>query len=151
NALDTHGAKTRNVAIVVYDGVEVLDFSGPSEVFASASGYGGVPGVDAFNVYTVGATKSPVKSQGFVTVVPQYSIDDAPRPDIIVIPGGQSRTLTDDARFMAWAKKAILESEVTLTVCSGAFVPARAGVLDGKPATTHYSAIANLKRSAPKV
>jgi transcriptional regulator GlxA family with amidase domain len=147
----TGGAKTRNVAIVLYDGVEVLDFAGPSEVFASAGGFSGVPGVDAFNVYTMGATKSPVKSQGFVTVTPEYSIDDAPKPDIIVIPGGHSRSLTDDARFMTWVRKAIPESEVTLTVCSGAFVAAKAGALDGKQATTWYGAVENLKKAAPNV
>jgi transcriptional regulator GlxA family with amidase domain len=145
------GVKTRNVAIVLYDGVEVLDFAGPSEVFASAGGFSGVPGVDAFKVYTMGATKSPVKSQGFVTVTPEYSIDDAPKPDIIVIPGGHSRSLTDDPRFMEWVKKAIPQSEVTLTVCSGAFVAAKAGALDGKQATTWYGAIDRLKKDAPNV
>jgi transcriptional regulator GlxA family with amidase domain len=146
-----HGAKTRNVAIVLYDGVEILDFAGPSEVFASAGNIAGEPGVPAYHVYTVAATKAPVKSQGFVTVTPEFSIDDAPKPDILVIPGGQSGSLTSDARFMAWAKPAIEASELTLTVCSGAFVAAKAGVLDGRPATTWYGSVDLLRKLYPNV
>ena len=147
----SHGARTRNVAIILFDGVEVLDFAGPSEVFASAGHNAGTPGTTAYRVYTVGTTTAPVKSQGFITVVPEFSIDDAPKPDIIVIPGGQSSALTDDARFMAWAKPAIEASEVTLTVCSGAFVAAKAGVLDGRQATTWYGVVPVLKKEYPKV
>jgi putative intracellular protease/amidase len=146
-----HGARTRNVAIVLYEGVEVLDFAGPSEVFASAGNIAGMAGVPAYHVYTVAATKTPVKSQGFVTVTPEFSIDDAPKPDILVIPGGQSFSLTSDARFMAWAKPAIEASELTLTVCSGAFVAAKAGALDGRPATTWYGSVGLLKKEYPNV
>jgi transcriptional regulator GlxA family with amidase domain len=146
-----HGARTRNVAIVLYDGVEILDFAGPSEVFASAGNIAGAPGTPAYRVYTLGATKNPVKSQGFISVTPEFSIDDAPKPDIIVIPGGQSGTLTSDARFMAWVKPAIEKSELTLTVCSGAFVAAKAGALDGRPATTWYGSVERLKKDYPKV
>jgi transcriptional regulator GlxA family with amidase domain len=146
-----HGARTRNVAIVLYDGVEILDFAGPSEVFASAGNIAGAPGTPAYRVYTLGATKNPVKSQGFISVTPEFSIDDAPKPDIIVIPGGQSDSLTSDARFMAWVKPAIAKSELTLTVCSGAFVAAKAGALDGRPATTWYGSVERLKKDYPKV
>jgi len=150
-AAGDHGARTRNVAIVLYEGVEVLDFAGPSEVFASAGNIAGAPGAPAYRVYTMGVTKAPVKSQGFVTVVPEFSIDDAPKPDIVVIPGGQSGSLTSDARFMAWAKPAIEASELTLTVCSGAFVAAKAGALDGRPATTWYGSVPLLKKEYPNV
>jgi transcriptional regulator GlxA family with amidase domain len=146
-----HGAKTRNVAIVLFDGVEVLDFAGPSEVFASAANTAGAGGVPAYRVYTVGVTKDPVKSQGFVTVVPEFSIDDAPKPDILVLPGGQSFNLTSNDRFMKWAKPAIAASELTLTVCSGAFVAAKAGALDGHPATTWYGSVPLLKKEYPAV
>ena len=148
---EPHGARTRNVAIVLFENVEVLDFAGPSEVFASAANSAGLPGAPAYRVYTVGVTKSPVKSQGFVTVVPEFSIDDAPKPDILVIPGGQSFNLTNDARFMAWAKRAIEASELTLTVCSGAFVAAKAGALDGRQATTWYGSVPRLKKEFPQV
>lgn len=149
-ASDTPGTRTRNVAIVLYEGVEILDFAGPSEVFAAASAHAGLGDRPGFRVYTMAATKAPVTSQGFVRITPEFSIDDAPRPDVIVIPGGDSSRLTSDARFMAWAAKAMDEAEVTLTVCTGAFVAAQAGRLDGKTATTFYNAIERLRVAAPR-
>jgi transcriptional regulator GlxA family with amidase domain len=76
----------RNVAVVVYDGVEILDFAGPMEVFTAA-------GQGSFRVYTVAASQAPVLSQGVLTVHPDFSIEDSPAPDILVLPGGQSRRL----------------------------------------------------------
>lgn len=141
---------TRNVAIVVYDGVEVLDFAGPGEVFQAAARYAGMADRPGFRVYTVGPTKEPIVSQGFVRVTPEFSVDDAERPDILVLPGGNSGRLTGDPHFMAWVTKAMSEAEVTLTVCTGAFVAAKAGVLDGRAATTWYGAVEGLRKAAPK-
>ena len=143
-------AKTRNVAVVLYDGVEVLDFAGPSEVFASAGGYASDRGVPGFRVYTMAATKDPLLSQGFVRITPEFSIADAPKPDILVIPGGSTQKLLGDPAFMAWVAKAIPEAEVTLTVCTGAFVASKVGALDGKTATTWYGAVENLRKKTPK-
>jgi transcriptional regulator GlxA family with amidase domain len=146
---DTPPPKTRNVAIVLYQHVELLDFAGPAEVFSAASGYGG-GSAKAFHVYTVATTKAPLQSLGFVTITPQYSVDDAPKPDIIVIPGGMTDSFISDAKALAWAKSAMADAEVTMTVCTGAFVPARVGMLDGLVATTWYGAIEELRKQAPK-
>src|SRR5262249_51067501 len=70
----------RNVAIVVYDDVEILDFAGPTEVFTAAGDF------SAFRVYTVGPSHKPILSQGILKVIPDYSIEDAPAPDILVLP-----------------------------------------------------------------
>ncbi len=136
---------TRNVAIVLYEGVELLDFAGPGEVFAAAA----VGGHPAFNVYTVATSKAPLVSQGFVKIVPEFTIDDAPHPDLIVVPGGRSGALTNDARFMAWARKAFEGAEVSMSVCTGAFVLAKAGFLDRRVATTWFGAIEQLRKAAP--
>jgi transcriptional regulator GlxA family with amidase domain len=143
-------ARTRNVAIVLYEGVEVLDFAGPAEVFAAAAGFAGTADQPAFRTYTMGATRDPIVSQGFVRIVPEFSTEDAPKPDIVVFPGGSSGRLTSDPKFMAWATKAMQDAEVTLTVCTGAFVAAKAGLLDGQVATTWYDAIDRLRQAAPK-
>ena len=88
-AADTPGARTRNVAIVLYEGVEILDFAGPSEVFAAAAGRGARGPAGVPRVHRRG-DEGPVTSQGFLRVTPEFSIDDAPKPDILVIPGGDS-------------------------------------------------------------
>jgi transcriptional regulator GlxA family with amidase domain len=131
--------RVRNVAIVVYQGVELLDFAGPGEVFAAA-------GNGAFNVYTVAASADPIVSLGFVKVVPDYSITTSPAPDIVVIPGGNVANVFDDARMMAWIERESRGTEITMSVCNGAIALAKAGLLNGLKATTHYSAVAALRR-----
>jgi transcriptional regulator GlxA family with amidase domain len=140
---------TRNVAVVLYEGVELLDFAGPGEVFGAASGFGASKLERAFNVYTVAISKDLLNSR-FLKMQPEYSIDDAPKPDVIVIPGGNTDTLLDNPKFMAWLKAVQPKTEVTLTVCTGAFTVAKLGLLDGKQVTTFYGAIDGLRREAPR-
>lgn len=140
---------TRNVAVVVYENAQPLDWTGPFEVYNDAAHAGEVNGVPAFNVYIVSKTKDPVNAQG-LWVKPSYSIADAPKPDIVVFPGGPSSKITDDPEFFAWAKKVALEAEIAQSVCTGAFVLAKAGMLDGLEVTTFHGAIDNLQRSYPK-
>lgn len=140
---------TRNVAIVLYEGVELLDFAGPGEVFATAGNLDASGDQSAFHVYTVATSKAPVTSQGFLKVIPDFSIENAPPPDVIVVPGGDSRALTNDARFMTWARKAFAGAEISMSVCTGAFVLAKAGLLDGRTATTWFGAIESLRKAVP--
>ena len=130
------GAQQRNVAIVVYPGVELLDFAGPGEVFAAAD----------FNVFTVAATKDPIVSQGFLRITPEHSIADSPKVDILVIPGGHAASVYDDPKMMAWVKARVPATELTMSVCNGALVLAQAGLLDGLRATSHTGAIAALRK-----
>ncbi len=130
----------RAVAIVVYEGVELLDFAGPGEVFAAADR------ADAFRVYTVASTRAPILSQGFVKIVPDHSIDDAPTADIVVVPGGDVGSLIDDAKAMQWLKKVSATDSLTMSVCNGAIVLATTGLLDGMRATTHWGSVARLRQ-----
>jgi len=141
---------TKNVAIVIYNGVEVLDFTGPAEVFAAASHIAASGGENAFNVYTVSKTKAPIVSQGFLDVTPDYSIDDSPAPDIIVLPGGGTDTVISDPAWMAWVKRSAADAENVLTVCTGAFIVGELGMLDGLDATTWYAAVPGLTARFPR-
>lgn len=136
--------KQRNVAIVLYDGVEILDFAGPTEVFTAA-------GNGAFRVFTVAPTSGPVLSQGVLKVQPDYSVENAPVPDILVLPGGNSRSFTRSAAGMAWVKKVTAKNELSMSVCTGAFILADLGLLDGRPATTHWGAIGRMRSAYPKI
>ena len=106
-------------------------------------------GAPAFRVYTVATSRAPLTSQGFVKVIPEFSFADAPRPDVFVIPGGNSRRLLDDRRGDGVGEKETPGAEVAMTVCTGAFVLARTGVMAGKDVTTHHGALAGLARAVP--
>jgi transcriptional regulator GlxA family with amidase domain len=142
--------KPKNVAIVVYERAEILDFAGPAEVLSSAGNFAGQAGQSALNVYLVARTLDPIKAQGFIKITPDYSIENAPTPDIVVIPGGASGALSDDPKMLQWLTTVTGKSETTLTVCTGVFPLAKAGLLDGKDITTWYGAIAHLRTEAPR-
>jgi protocatechuate 3,4-dioxygenase beta subunit/putative intracellular protease/amidase len=134
-----------NVAIVVHDQVELLDFAGPGEVFASAAQG------RAFRVYTVAGSKQQITSERFLAVAPKYSIADCPKPDIVVIPGGNTPVLLNDKTMMNWLRATAQDAQIVMSVCTGAFALADLGLLDGREATTHWSALASLKSRYPKV
>lgn len=134
--------KPLTVAILIFNGVELLDFAGPAEVFI-VSDHG-----NAFRVVTVSATTTPLKTMGGVTVTPDYSYDDAPQAGIIVVPGGAMSNV--DAAGVSWIQKAHKDAKITMSVCMGAFLLARAELLDGTTATTHRWGLSGLKTAAPK-
>ncbi|MEN7550809.1 DJ-1/PfpI family protein [Rapidithrix thailandica] len=138
--------KKRNVAIVLYEGVELLDFAGPGEVFAATQT---VDGQFAFNVFTVAASTQPIVSQGFLSVQPEYSFANAPQPDIIVVPGGDIQNLMKDEKGMTWVKMISIKAEIAMSVCNGAFAFAKSKLLENKSITTHWTAIKDLRKQVP--
>ncbi len=138
-ASDPHFAT--KVAILVFTGCEVLDFSGPYEMFGAA-------GCD---VYTVGATKDPVTTAMGLGVVPKYAFADAPRPDVLVIPGGGVGAASRDEATLRYIREVSGRDSVTMSVCNGAFILANTGLLDGLAATTTDHNIPRLARQYPKI
>ena len=134
-----------NTAILLFDGVEVLDFAGPFEVFSRARLEPGVASrrtdTDApFRVFTVAKEAREVSATGGLRVVPQYGFHDAPPIDLLVVPGGfGTRVLVEDPETLAWIRSVSASAQLTTSVCTGAALLARAGLLQGRRATTHYS------------
>ena len=147
--------KQRNVAVLIFDDVEVLDFCGPFEVFSVA---GRRDGSDPFNVYTV-AEKTPVRARNALSVNPHYTFENAPSPDVLVVPGGGGRR-EDGALFgtrkemhnevlLGWLNKLYSRTEHVLSVCTGALLLAKAGLVESAAATTHHLAFDELREAAP--
>lgn len=138
---------TRNLAILLFDDVEVLDFCGPFEVFSVASHF-----VDpiAFEVYTVAEQAGPVIARNGLSVNPHYGLHDCPLPDLLIVPGGQgTRTQMHNPVLIEWIKQVAGESELLLSVCTGALMLAQAGLLKGLDVTTHANSIEALRKLVP--
>lgn len=137
----------RTVAILAFDDMEVLDFAGPYEVFNVA----GELGEDQpFSVFSVGLTGAPAVGRGGFTVLPTYSLEDAPPPDLLVVPGGAgTRPLLHDERLIAWLRDRAAEVELLLSVCTGALLLGKAGLLERRAATTHHDAYDELAAVSP--
>ncbi len=138
----------RNVAILIFDDVEVLDFAGPYEVFTVAARVGDGP--PPFDVYTVAPT-SPVSARGGLAIMPHYTLAECPRPDLLLVPGGQgTRPLLADDALLTWIAARAAGAELLLSVCTGALLLGKAGLLDGLRATTYHTAFDLLRAVAPK-
>ena len=146
---------TTNVGILIFDGVEVLDFAGPFEVFSRARL---TPGVESrrsddaapFNVFTVAKYHDEVVATGGLRVMPEYSFSDAPAIDLLLVPGGfGTRPLLEDAETLEWIRDTASRASRITSVCTGALLLAKIGLLEKRRATTHWSALDLLKSIEP--
>jgi transcriptional regulator GlxA family with amidase domain len=139
--------KPRTVGILIFDEVEVLDFCGPFEVFSVAGKQAG----GAFDAFTVAEKHGQLSTRGGLSVSPKYAFDDVPKIDLLLIPGGQgSRPLLERPALLDWVRQRAAEAELVLSVCTGALLLAKAGLLDGLSATTHHAALDELRRHGPQ-
>jgi putative intracellular protease/amidase/YHS domain-containing protein len=145
NALKPPAQGSIPVAFLISEGAVVIDFCGPWEVFETVSVRG--KSDDAFRLYTVAETMQPVRASGGLKIVPDFTLATAPAPKIIVIPAQSEPT----AAVLEWLRKASRTTDVTMSVCTGAFVLAKTGLLSGKAATTHHGAYAELAMAFPDI
>ena len=133
------------VAFLISDGAVVIDFCGPWEVFQDVM----IPGNQEmpFRLYTVAETKKPIRTSGGMQIVPDYTIQDAPPPKVIVIPAQSEPS----AAVLEWIRYASKASDVTMSVCTGAFVLGKTGLLNGKSATTYHGAFERFAMKFPDV
>jgi transcriptional regulator GlxA family with amidase domain len=140
--MTSHAMKTKtqiSACFYIMDGVEVLDFAGPMEVFALAG----------IQVFTVALTKGVVCSQGILNVLPDWDITDVPRADVLAVFGGNPVSFRNDT-LINWIRTYEQHTDHIFSVCSGAFALGHAGLLDGQQATTFHSRIEELRTAFPK-
>ena len=136
------------VAFVISNDVTVIDFAGPWEVFqdvmipARGEGIEGMP----FELFTVSDKKELIVGSGGLKLMPDYTLETAPPPKVVVVPAQQSSKQIEE-----WLAKTAPTTDVTMSVCTGAFLLARAGLLAGKPATTHHLFLDKLTNEFPKI
>jgi transcriptional regulator GlxA family with amidase domain len=131
------------VAFVITEGATMIDFAGPWEVFQDVMVGDGMP----FRLYTVSDSKAPLRISGGMQMVPDYTFEDAPRPRIVVV-GAQSGK---SPKMLEWIRKTTAQADVVMSVCTGAYRLAQAGVLKGKKATTHHDFYDDFQKKFPDV
>jgi len=133
--------EVQTVAILLYDGVQIIDYAGPYEVFGQAG----------FRVVTVSDNGQAVTTAMGMKVTPDFSLANSPQPTILLVPGGDAETAYGDPLVIDWVRAKAAGANQVLSVCNGAFILARAGLLDGLKATTFYPLLGELRTFAPKV
>ncbi|MFF0157073.1 GlxA family transcriptional regulator [Streptomyces sp. NPDC005263] len=136
----------RTVLLVLFDGVQSLDVTGPLEVFAGAEKH--TPGT--YRIRTAAMNGAPVRTSSGLTLVPDEALDDAPDPHTLLVPGGQG-TRSPDRRLTDWLRDHGPRARRLVSVCTGAIRLAEAGLLDGRRATTHWAYCDRLARDHPAV
>jgi transcriptional regulator GlxA family with amidase domain/DNA-directed RNA polymerase subunit RPC12/RpoP len=133
--------KTQETTIGFYlqDGIEILDFAGPMEVFSAAG----------FQVFTFSKTKDQIRSQGLINLVPDYDLSDCPQADILAFFGGNTGIVTNDDTVISWIQNRRASTHYFFSVCTGAFIIGKAGILENLTATTFHTQIVALQSLLP--
>lgn len=133
--------ETKSVAVLIFDGAQIIDFTGPWEVFGWAG----------FEVFTVAKRPDPVKTVFDMVVTPDHTIGDHPPANVVVVPGGSVFDTQLDPEVQTWLRAQADEVEVVLSVCNGAYILATAGLLDGLRATTTRPLVDGLTAVSDKI
>jgi len=145
---------TRNVGIYIYDEVEVLDLGGPFEVFSTAARMKGRLFPDAakpFAVFTVADAPRLIAARGALMVQPTYDITNHPPIDVLIVPGGVHNAELEREHIIQWIATTAARASLTASVCTGAFLLAKAGLLSGKTITTHWEDVDEFRSMFPDI
>ena len=138
------------VGILLFNEVEVMDFAGPFEVFSITEDLGGSK---LFEVKTIAASKEMVCARNGLKVMPDYGFNDAPEFNMLIVPGGYGAEEIEihNRETIDWIRSSAVRAQITASVCTGAFLLAEAGLLDGRAATTHWMDIDKFETCYPKI
>ncbi len=142
-------ASMHNIGILLFDEVEVLDFAGPYEVFNVANE---AAGQRVFNVFTLAENLTEVAARGGLKVTPDYSFETHPPLHVLVVPGGDGRRFQmHNPQLLRWLRSVSPDLNLLLSVCTGAFILGKAGLLNGLRATTYYQRFDEFRATFPAV
>ncbi len=137
----------KNVAILIFDEAEVLDFAGPFEVFSVTSE---LNNFELFNVFTVAKTMRSVLAANGLSINPKHNFKNSPPIDILIVAGGAgSRVQMQDTKTLKWVKKIHRNTQFTVSICSGARLLGALGLLDGQPYCTHRDVYEHMQEIVP--
>jgi transcriptional regulator GlxA family with amidase domain len=141
------------IAFLLCDRVEELDFVGPFEVFGAVRCITPDQGNDPLvSLFTVAPDPGPIRAWHGLRIVPDFTIDNSPPADVTIVPGGAgARALVDDERVVGWLKRQREAGQTIMSVCTGSFLLAAAGLLDGITCTTHWSCIDRMRQMFPQL
>lgn len=142
------------IGIYIFNQVEVLDFAGPFEVFTTASRMNHRIHPDSkrlFNVITIAESLQSIHARGDLVLQPMYGFENHPPLDVLIVPGGIVTEELNRASVIQWIGECSKSAIITASVCTGAFLLAKANLLDGKQATTHWEDIPDLREMFPQV
>lgn len=138
-----------NVGIYIYNQAEVLDFSGPFEVFSTASRL--CESDEPFNTFLVGETGKTVIARAGYKVVPNFGFHDHPQIDVLIVVGGVHTDEMNKPQVIDWIFQKAKATTVVAAVCTGTFLLAQSKVLSTQKVTTHWEDIADLKKAFPQL
>lgn len=133
--------RSKKVAILIFEGVQIIDYTGPWEIFGQAG----------FDIFTVAKNSDAINTTFGMKVTPHYTLEDHPKPDIVLVPGGQVLDTQKDPVIQKWLNEKTEQAEIVLSVCNGAYILAKAGLLNGLKATTTRSLVDGLANAAPNI
>jgi transcriptional regulator GlxA family with amidase domain len=136
-----------NVGIYIYDQAEVLDFSGPFEVFTTASRVAGQP--RPFHTFLLSERGTLVKARAGYQILPNYSFESHPAIDVLIVVGGVHTEEMEKPAVLEWVQKQSKTVTLVASVCTGAFILAKAGILTNRKVTTHWDDTCDLKQQFP--
>ncbi len=134
-------SQIQRVAVLLYEGVQIIDYAAPWEVFGQAG----------YEIFSVSKTGQPLKTSMGMAVTPAHSFETAPVPTILLVPGGDVRSILQDKAAVDWVRATAGKAKHVLSVCNGAFILAEAGLLENQKATTYYPMMDMLQSAAPGI
>ncbi|MEU1295889.1 GlxA family transcriptional regulator [Streptomyces sp. NPDC005840] len=144
------GLRTQSVLVVLFDGVQPLDVAGPVDVFTAAARYAGSEDAPPYAIRTASLGGVPVRSAGGLGLVPDLDLTEVREADLVLVPGGPG-VADVDGRLVSWLRERAPRAGRLVSVCTGAYLLASAGLLDGRRATTHWECCAYLADRFPRV